>query len=155
MTTIFAKRDVRCPFSVTIELVQRLHRSGAEHWVGPFGAFSTRVECELAEIRDHTDQTRIHEALVLRWKARARIPLPAMRGMITVRPNGRTTEVRMEGRYTPPLGSFGRLFDSLIGRRVAQRTVDRFLDQLRDFVEREWQAERRDHTQQGTAAPQK
>ena len=65
-----------------------------------------------------------------------------MRGMITVRPNGRFTELRMEGSYTPPLGSFGAIFDRLIGRGLAQRTIERFLDDLQGFVEREWTSER-------------
>ncbi len=69
---------------------------------------------------------------------------PIMRGMITVRPNGPATEVRMDGSYTPPLGAFGELFDRIIGRRIALRTVERFLDQLHDSVEREWQNQSRE-----------
>lgn len=48
----------------------------------------------------------------------------------------------MEGKYSPPLGVIGRIFDALAGKRIAQRTIERFLDELRDFVEREWAAER-------------
>lgn len=142
MTTIFAKCDVHCPFSATIEMIERFHEKGTQHLVGPFSSVRTRVECELVEIRDHTDQTRIHDALTLRWKARARIPVPLMRGLITVRPNGPATELRMEGTYAPPLGLLGRIFDGIIGKHIAQRTVERFLDELRDFVEREWRIER-------------
>lgn len=69
-----------------------------------------------------------------------------MSGLITVRPNGLATELRMEGTYAPPLGAPGQLFDRIIGRRLAQRTVNRFLDELRDFVEQEWQKERREQS---------
>ena len=143
MTRVYAKRAVHCPFSATIEMIKHLHDSGAGHRVGPFSSIRTHVHCEIAEIRDLTDGTRIHEALTFRWRAHSWIPLPVMSGLITVRPNGRATELRMEGTYDPPVGALGRLFDRIIGCRLAQRTVNRFLDELRDFVEQEWQKERR------------
>lgn len=123
-------------------MVEHLHRNEAKHDVGPFRMLHTVVRCELAEIRDYTDEARIHEALILHWEAHTRIPVPAMRGMITVRPNGPYTELRMEGWYTPPLGVFGRVFDTVIGMRLAQRTIDRFLEELSSFVEHEWETER-------------
>jgi len=145
MTTILGKRDVDCPFSATIEMIEHLQRNDIERRVGPFSHMRARVRLELSEVRDHTDQTRIHEALVVQWKAQTWIPVPVMRGLITVRPNGLATEVRMEGEYTPPLGAFGTLFDRIIGRHIAGRTVERFLDKLHAFIEREWQRERKEY----------
>lgn len=142
MTRVTAKRDVDCPFSATIEMIEHLHAGGADHRVGPFSSFRTRVHCEIVEVRDHTDETRIHDALTLRWTTPSRIPLPVMSGLITVRPNGLATEVRMEGTYVPPFGAAGRLFDRIVGRHLAQRTVSRFLDELSNSIEREWQKER-------------
>lgn len=124
-------------------MVERLHRSGAAHVIGPFSSVHTAVRCEVAEVRDYTDTCRAHEALVVRWKAHSRIPLPVMRGMITVRPDGPATEVRMEAKYRPPLGAFGRWIDALIGKRLAQRTIERFLDEVKIFVDRQWAEERR------------
>ncbi len=145
MTAIFAKRDVRCPFSAAIEMVQRFHAKGARHSVGPSEHLRAGVQCELVEVPDHTDTTRLHEAALLRWKARSWFPLPAMTGLITVRPNGPVTELRMEGRYAAPLGLLGRIFDAIVGRHIAQRTVERFLDEVKSYVEREWEIERREH----------
>lgn len=142
MAAVFAKRDVRCPFSAALEFAQNLHRTGAEHHVGPFSGLKARVQCEVAETTDYTDPARLHEALTLRWQSHGAIPLPKMRGLITVRPNGPVTELRMEGRYTPPLGAFGQVFDALIGRHIAQRTADRFLEELGDFIESEWENEK-------------
>ena len=142
MTHISVLENVKCPFSGTIDLIERLHRSGSEHIVGPFAGLRTPVVCELHEVRDFTDQTRIHEALTLHWKARARIPVPEMSGLITVRPNGPLTQVRMEGQYQPPFGVLGRLFDVLAGRHIAQRTIRLFLTELRIFIEAEWEKER-------------
>jgi hypothetical protein len=144
---IHAQCDVHCPFSAAIEMIKRLHKNGAEHRVGPFSNIRARVQLEIAEVRDRTDETRRHEALLLRWQAPSRMPLPVMSGLITVRPNGLATELRMEGTYVPPLGLLGQLFDRIIGCHIAHRTVNRFLDELRDSVDQEWQKERRD---QGT-----
>lgn len=143
MTTIYAKCSTHCPFSATIEMIERLHRSGAAHTVGPFSSVHTRVRCEVAAVGDYTDRTRVHEALAVRWKAHARIPLPSMRGMITVRPDGPATQVRMEVKYRPLFGVAGRAFDWLAGKRIAQRSIERFLDELKTFVERQWAEERR------------
>lgn len=140
MTTIFSSRYTHCPFSATIELIERLHRSGAVHTVGPFSYLHTRVRCEIAETRDYTDQSRIHEALVLRWKARAGAPMPVIRGMITVRPEGSATEIRMQAKYRPHLGL--EIFDATVGKWLVQRTIDRFLDEVKKFVECEWAQER-------------
>ncbi|HEY9179108.1 MAG TPA: hypothetical protein VIO32_00210 [Candidatus Baltobacteraceae bacterium] len=141
MTTIFASRITQCPFSATIEFIERLHRSDDTHTVGPFPALQTSVRCELAETRDYTDRSRIHEALVLRWRANAGMPLPVLRGMITVRPEGRATQIRIEAKYRPPLGPAGRVFDALAGRWLARRTIDRFLNEVSRFVAHQWAQE--------------
>ena len=145
MTRIHATRAVHCPFSATIEKIALLHKSDGEHHVGPFSSIRSRVQIQFEEVRDYTDETIRHEALEIRWKAPARMPLPVMGGLITVRPNGLTTDLRMEGTYVPPFGALGQLFDRIIGCHIAQRTVNRFLDDLRDFAEQEWQKERREH----------
>lgn len=143
MSTIFAIEGVKCPFSATIEMIERLHHSGSEHSVGPFSGLRTPVICDLSEVRDYTDETRAHEALKVHWRANAKLPVPEMNGLLTVRPNGPLTELRMAGRYDPPFGVPGRIFDALIGRFVALRTIRRFLTELRLFIEAEWQKERR------------
>ena len=138
MTRVTARCDVDCPFSATTEMIEHLREDSTQRTVGPFSTLRARVQIETMTIRDDTDQTRIHEAIQLRWKAPSQMPLPIMNGLITVRPNGPATELRMEGTYEPPFGVFGRLFDLLIGRFLAQRTLKRFLDELHDFIEQEW-----------------
>ena len=137
VTTVRAKRDVRAPFTATVELIQRFHDEEPELRVGPFPPLRARIVCECNEIPDYTDETRLHEALVLRWKAGSRFPLPDMRGLVTVRPNGLKTEVRMEGVYEPPLGAAGRAFDWIAGRFIARLTVARLLNDIYAFIGRE------------------
>lgn len=138
MTKISVKRNVCYPFSSTVEAIERFHRE-SDHRVGPFARFRTVVECEIAETRDYTDATRIHEALVLQWRGHSIFPIPRFRGFITVRPNAPATEVHIEGSYLPPLGLFGRIFDFFIGRYIARRTLERFMDSISCFIEQEHQ----------------
>lgn len=145
VTRIFATQDVKCPFSGTIEFIERLHQSGSQHLVGPFAGLRTPVVCDLREVRDVTDESRIHEALVLHWKAQAKIPVPEMSGLLTVRPSGPLTQLRVEGQYEPPFGLPGRLFDVLVGRYITRRTLRLFLAELRTFIEAEWEKERAAH----------
>ena len=132
------ERDVDCAFSATIDIIERLFAAGADYRVGPFQGIHACVRLEAAEVRDTTDQARIHDALRLRWEAPARFPLPVMHGFITVRPRAPITELHMEGTYVPPLGALGKVFDRIIGCHLAQRTMSRFLGELRDFVQEEW-----------------
>jgi hypothetical protein len=142
MTRIYARRDMHCPFSATIEFLEGL---GTEQQVGPFFGVRARVQCEFRSVRDRTDEAIRHQALELNWKAPSRAPLPLMHGLITVRPAGPATELRMEGTYEPPFGLLGQWFDARIGSHIAQRTVDNFLRDLCDFVNRAWEADRLAH----------
>jgi hypothetical protein len=142
-TRVHAECDVHCAFSATIALIERLFSTGADYRVGPFRSIRTHVQLEAAQVRDTTDQTRIHDALRLRWEAPPRFPLPVMHGLITVRPRAPVTELHMEGTYDPPLGALGRVFDRIVGRHIAQRTMNRFLSELRDFVQKEWETPQR------------
>ncbi|MEO6991836.1 MAG: hypothetical protein ABI346_06235 [Candidatus Baltobacteraceae bacterium] len=81
----------------------------------------------------------------MRWKAVTRFPVPAMRGLVTVRPAGLATRVRMEGTYQPPLGPLGGIFDRLVGRHIAWLTIERFLDDVYAFTESAYGLARTDH----------
>lgn len=104
-----------------------------------------RISCEASEIRDVTDGTRIHEALFMRWASAGLIPIPTLYGLITIRPDGLATEVRLEASYVPPLGALGRLFDRILGWRLVRRTLERFVDDMYEFIESRYGLERMIH----------
>lgn len=133
---VHAERDVRCPFSEAIDLIETFHRANPDHRVGPFGWARAHVECEASQVRDLTEHGRVHDAFSFSWHAAGRLPLPAVHGLITVRPHGDRTRLALDGEYVPPLGAPGRAFDTLVGRRIARRAIERFMDDLAGFVER-------------------
>lgn len=58
--------------------------------------------------------------------------LPTFEGSLLAEEAGWETRLRLTGWYRPPLGLLGALFDALVGRRIAQRSVERFLHGLAD-----------------------
>jgi hypothetical protein len=41
----------------------------------------------------------------------------------------------LDGSYEPPLGSAGRIFDAVVGRRIAHATAADLLTHMRDYIE--------------------
>ncbi|MEO9170021.1 MAG: hypothetical protein ABI282_08380 [Candidatus Baltobacteraceae bacterium] len=144
MPEVVVTRNVHCPFSSAIPLVEAFHRD-ARHRVGPHPIFESDVECEVATTRDYTDSTRLHDALVLQWRAHRWFPLPRLRGFITVRPNGAMTEIRIRGTYLPPLGAVGRVFDAIFGTFIARLTLERFMNALAAYIDSHYGAKRMPH----------
>ena len=72
----------------------------------------------------------------LRWKAaRAAALFPSMQAEMVVYPLSRDeTQIELHGRYTPPLGAIGSALDSLIGHRVADASVHRFVTDVASLL---------------------
>lgn len=68
----------------------------------------------------------------LRWKAaRAAALFPAMDAELIVYPLSRSeTQLELHGRYAPPLGALGGALDSLVGHRLADASVHRFVSEV-------------------------
>ena len=55
---------------------------------------------------------------------------PSFGATLTVAPADNDTDLVLEGSYEPPGGVFGRLFDRVVGHKLAARTMDALLTQL-------------------------
>ena len=137
MIVVQAVRDVRSPFSLTIELVEAFHEANPEHRVGPFSWTQARFSCEASQVHDVSDTSRRHEAFSFNWQGIGWFPLPAVHGLMTVRPHGVLTQLTLGWQYIPPFGAIGWAFDALIGRWVVSRSIDRFLRDIATFVEQQ------------------
>jgi hypothetical protein len=77
--------------------------------------------------------------ITLRWNA-ARAPalFPSMEAELIVYPLSREeTQIELHGRYAPPLGVVGGALDSLIGHRVADASVHRFVTDVASLLRAE------------------
>jgi hypothetical protein len=137
MTEVHVERHVNCPFSVAEQYVsdylERAAKGGPEATlrlplVAGSVAISKNVEFSFDRKHDDHDPGRTHLESVIIWKSGARL-LPNFSGVIRTRIAAPGTLLIVAGRYCPPLGFFGTMFDRLIGRRLAQATV-------RDLAER-------------------
>jgi hypothetical protein len=140
MQTLTVTRNARTPFSVTIDLAERFFKKPQHLAVGPLRWLRATVVQEAGQIRDVTDETMVHEALLVVWKARPRLPLPELHGLLTVRVNAPFTEVSIRCTYEPPFGAAGWLFDAFVGRAIAAATMRNLLDDVCAYAEREYRA---------------
>jgi hypothetical protein len=138
MRSITVTRNATVPFSLSIDLVQQFFRWPHQLVVGPRRLLRAAVVQETVQIRDVTDDTMVHEALLVIWHSRSHLPLPDFHGLLTVRVNCPTTEVSIRCSYVPPLGILGWIFDSTVGRYIAAATMRRLLDDICAFIEQQY-----------------
>jgi len=96
---------------------------------------NVNVNTQRELVDDKTDSVRGHDALILSWQPRWSA-FPSFRGLATVRPQSQGSILSLEGTYEPPGGLAGGLFDRLIGKRLADGTMDHLLDRLRVYIKK-------------------
>jgi hypothetical protein len=75
----------------------------------------------------------------LGWEAaRAAALFPVMKADLSIWPITATeTQLEIEGTYRPPLGMVGNAGDAVLGHRIAEASVHRFLDDIVEQLRRE------------------
>jgi len=78
-------------------------------------------------------------SVALAWKAARNVGLfPSMEAILSVYPLSRTeTQLDLLGHYLPPFGAIGSAIDALVGHRVAQASVLRFVQDVAASLEAE------------------
>ena len=76
----------------------------------------------------HAPRTRLE----LTWRAAKTAGLfPSMRAELSVYPLGKDeTQIDFLGNYEPPLGLLGEAVDALVGNRIAEASVHRFVEDI-------------------------
>ena len=142
MSQIPVTRYADCPFSATVELAGKVVERRKGMNVSPSPPFGERVRFAAASTDDSTDEARKHDALLVAWQPQTRQLFPDFRGALTVRPEHRGSRLQLDGQYAPPYGTAGKVFDLLVGRRIARRTMSHFLDELTSEIEAAYAVER-------------
>jgi len=80
-----------------------------------------------------------HKTLDLTWKATGSPGLfPVMKAELAIYPLSHSeTQIELEGTYHPPLGALGELIDTLVGHRIAEASVHRFVADVVDHLKQE------------------
>jgi hypothetical protein len=74
--------------------------------------------------------------LLLEWEG-AKMPrlFPLMKGELSVYPLTSTeTQLDFFGVYEPPLGAVGKTMNAIIGHRIAEASVQRFIDEVAGYL---------------------
>jgi hypothetical protein len=74
--------------------------------------------------------------LLLEWEAASKPGLfPLMKGELSVYPLTATeTQLDFWGRYKPPFGALGKTINAIVGHRIAEVTVHRFISDVAEYL---------------------
>ncbi|MGB6740442.1 MAG: hypothetical protein WBE59_08295 [Candidatus Cybelea sp.] len=131
MTRIVRTIRTRAPEDVVIDRLQDFFSQHPKLQVKALGPSTAGVDVQYFLLFDWLSISPQREGLAFSWRPVWR-GFPAFGATLTVRPSGKKTEVVLDGSYEPPGGPLGRVFDSIVGRRLAERTMDEFLKQIAD-----------------------
>ena len=77
--------------------------------------------------------------IALEWQAKDSPALfPVMKADLAVYPlSGTETQIELSGDYAPPLGQLGGALDAVVGHRLAEASVHRFVTAVADRLRRQ------------------
>ena len=149
MTEIEVRRQVDCPYTRAKELLRdrlqpvvdagnriaaRLSLSFHDRELGK------EVSMQFAVAHDpmHFD-----EPWDISWEPEAGGIYPSFHGSLSIRASDTYESSRLElhGSYEPPLGAIGKAFDNVLGKRIAEATGARFLDEIGGAMEAQHRTE--------------
>lgn len=91
------------------------------------------VRIELGGVEEKTSALGDRRTeLAISWKAASAAGLfPAMQATLAIYPlSAGETQIDLHGRYRPPLGAVGSALDALVGHRIAEASVLRFVQDV-------------------------
>ena len=95
-----------------------------------------RVSVKNIEVKDHEVMSGPAPRLHLEWEA-ARLPrlFPLMKADLSIYPITATeTQLDFNGLYEPPLGPLGKALNAMVGHRIAEVSVRRFVSDLAGYL---------------------
>ena len=96
----------------------------------------TDIKIDVKSIDEKTATSKPTTKLALEWEA-ARMPrlFPLMRGELFVYPlTASETQLDFSGVYKPPFGAVGRTMNAIVGHRIAEVSVHRFVSDVAAYL---------------------
>src|SRR5271165_5870225 len=129
MTRLSRTVRIHLPQSEVIDRLQDFFSQRPQLKVKTLGSSTAGVEVRYSLLYDWTSVLPHRGGVALAWRPAWR-GFPSFGATLTVRPAGEETELVLEGSYEPPGGAVGRVFDHVVGQKLAAGTMDALLDQL-------------------------
>jgi hypothetical protein len=145
-TTHSVSAVANCPFSIAQEYATEYLRAAEAgcpqaairlRW--PVPALQHRVAMTFGRHLDIAEEGRRHDELRLSWRSGSRL-LPDFRGTLRFRIDRENTLVLLEGSYVAPLGFVGRLFDAVVGGRIARASLSDLANRIAAYLSARQQA---------------
>jgi hypothetical protein len=131
MTRIVRTRRIRALKSDVVDRLQNFFSRHPKLQVKTLGSSTASVDVQYHVLFDWLSTAPQGEGVAFAWRPAWR-GFPPFGATLTVQAAGNETQLVLEGSYEPPGGAAGRFFDRFVGRRLAERTMDAFLDQMAD-----------------------
>lgn len=147
MSILFERLLVACPYSLArgyvSESLQGLATSGQPQTVRlevPFGPSEDSPGMAKEVLITYSpghDPRHFDQPWRLSWTPVGGGPYPDFEGTLTVRADEEYSacELELQGAYDPPLGAAGKVFDAVVGSRIAVATAREFLRRLARAIE--------------------
>jgi hypothetical protein len=126
----------------TTAAVTRADEVGAQLRVGAAGLdVGVDVRIHVGVLRDEDGPKGMSPVtrVPITWEAvKAAALFPSMSAELSAWPLTATeTQIELDGAYRPPLGAVGNALDAVVGHRVAEAAVHRFLDDVVSEIRRD------------------
>ena len=125
--------------SATKAAATRAHSVAAELRVNIAGIeMGTDIAISIKQVEQHTREVKspATTCLQLEWEAATSPHLfPFMRAQLSIYPLTATeTQLDFSGIYEPPLGVLGGALDTIVGHRIAEASVHRFVSDVAGYL---------------------
>lgn len=140
MTHLHYERIAKIPYATAKRFLRERFVALVER--GPID----RVELEAGPLRHGVDvkysrgkdPMHFDEPWSVYWEPRGGGPYPVFNGTLTARADEtyESSILELDGHYDPPLGTVGKAFDAVLGRRIAESTADNLLTRIASEMER-------------------
>ena len=89
-----------------------------------------------------TDPQGLDHGISVGWTPVGNAALPTFRGSLRITAEtAKSSLVVLDGDYEPPLGALGKVFDAVVGRRIAEATGDELLKTIAERIELDYMTE--------------
>jgi hypothetical protein len=132
-----------CPFSIAqeyaVDFLRRAEAGEAEANIRvPIRLLPAlvrrRVKLSFGLHLDIAEAGRSHDEIRMHWKSGTFL-LPDFHGTLRFRIAGSGTDVIVAGAYSVPFGAFGRIFDQIVGRHIAESSLRDLARRIADALE--------------------
>lgn len=129
MTRIVRTTRVQASEAMVVDQIQTFFSQHPKLHVKALASSTVGVEVRYYTLFDWLSVTPHFKGVAFAWSPSWR-GFPNFGATLTVQSAGDKTELILEGSYEAPGGFPGRIFDRIVGRKLAARTMDAFLNEV-------------------------